>query len=80
MFTQFLDQTEMGTLAEVMLITTIFTLNNLVAFSIWALFGEKIAGFFRTPESARKLNVMFGGVLAAVAVWMLLPYSVATDD
>lgn len=71
-FTQFLDQSEMGTLAAVFLITTVFTLNNLVAFSIWALIGDKIAGYFRTPESARNLNVMFGGILAAVAVWMLL--------
>lgn len=72
MFTQFLDQTEMGTLAAVVLITTVFTFNNLVAFSIWALVGNKIAGYFRTPESAQKLNIMFGGILAAVAVWMLL--------
>ena len=72
MFTQFLDQSEMGALSAVILITTVFTLNNFVAFSLWALIGDKIAGFFRTPESARKLNVMFGGILAAVAIWMLL--------
>lgn len=72
MFTQFLDQSEIGRLAAVLLITTVFTFNNLVAFSIWALVGDKIAGYFRTPESARKLNVMFGGILAAVAIWMLL--------
>ncbi len=72
MFTQFLDQSEMRALSAVILITTVFTLNNLAAFSIWALIGEKIAGFFRTPESAQKLNMMFGGVLAAVAIWMLL--------
>ncbi|MGC1496829.1 MAG: LysE family translocator [Sulfitobacter sp.] len=72
MFTQFLDQTEMGTLTAVVLITTVFTLNNLVAFFLWALIGDKISGFFRTPESAQKLNMMFGGILAAVAIWMLL--------
>jgi len=72
MFTQFLDQTGMGTVAAVVSITTVFTLNNLIAFSIWALVGDRIAGYFRTPESARKLNTLFGGVLAAVAVWMLL--------
>jgi threonine/homoserine/homoserine lactone efflux protein len=72
MFTQFLGATETGTLASVMLISTIFTFNNLVAFSIWTLIGDKIAGYFRTPESAQKLNRVFGGILASVAVWMLL--------
>lgn len=72
MFTQFLNQSGMGTLVSVVLISTIFSINNLIAFSIWALIGDKIAGYFRTPESAQKLNIMFGGILAAVAVWMLL--------
>lgn len=72
MFTQFLSQTEMGQLMAVLLITTIFTLNNLVAFSIWALVGDKIAGLFRTPDSAQKLNMMFGVILAVVATWMLV--------
>lgn len=69
-FTQFLDKSDSGRLPEVILITTIFTFNNLLAFSIWALIGDKIAGYFRTPESAHKLNIMFGVILAVVAVWM----------
>lgn len=72
MFTQFLGSSDTEWLAAVLLITTVFTLNNLVAFSVWALIGDTIAGFFRTPDSARKLNMMFGAILAAVAVWMLL--------
>lgn len=72
MFTQFLTQTGMGQFLTVLLITTVFTLNNLIAFSIWALIGHKIAGFFRTPQSAQKLNMMFGLILALVAVWMLV--------
>ena len=72
MFTQLLNQSDMGTLSAVILITTIFTLNNFIAFSLWALVGDKIAGFFRTPESAKKLNMMFGAILVAVAIWMLL--------
>ncbi|NNL18874.1 MAG: LysE family translocator [Boseongicola sp.] len=69
MFTQFLDASNV---AAVLLITTVFTLNNLVAFSLWALIGDKIAGYFRTPESARTLNSVFGAILVAVAIWMLL--------
>lgn len=72
MFTQFLNQPESGWLVSLIVITSIFTLNNLIAFSIWALIGDKIAGHFRTPESARKLNVMFGVILATVAAWMIL--------
>lgn len=72
MFTQFLGQSGMGTFASVMLITTVFTLNNLVAFSIWALVGDRIAVFFRSPGSARVLNVMFGVILALVAIWILM--------
>lgn len=72
MFTQFLDQPKMGALAAIVLITTVFTFNNMVAFSIWALIGNRIAGYFRTPDSAEKLNVTFGAILATVAIWMLL--------
>lgn len=72
MFTQFLAQSEGGWVVTVVLISTVFTINNFISFSIWALIGDKIAGYFRTPESARKLNMVFGITLAAVAVWMLL--------
>ena len=72
MFTQFIDQSDNRWLVNVFFISTVFTFNNLIAFSVWALIGDKIAGFFRTPESARKLNMMFGVILAAVAVWMFL--------
>lgn len=72
MFTQFLGPSDSGRLVTVIVITTVFTFNNLIAFSIWTLAGDKIAGYFRTPESAGKLNMMFGAILAAVAVWMLL--------
>ncbi len=71
MFTQFLTDTDMGHLAAVLLITTVFTLNNLVAFSLWALIGDRIAVVFRTPQRARKLNMVFGAILALVALWML---------
>lgn len=38
MFSQFLDQSGGGYAVTVMLITTIFTINNFIAFSIWALY------------------------------------------
>ena len=72
MFTQFIDAYEAGVWVTVFLITTLFTLTNLVAFSLWALAGDQIASYFRTPETAARLNLFFGVVLAGVAIWMLM--------
>jgi len=72
MFAQFLEQTAVDRWTAVILITTVFTLNNFLAFIVWTTVGNAIAMQFRTPNSARKLNRVFGVVLAAVAVWMLL--------
>ncbi len=71
MFSQFLSADGGLQIAAVLTISSIFTLNNLVAFSIWAAVGDKIADQFRTNEGARRLNVLFGITLTAVAVWML---------
>lgn len=71
MFTQFLGAADMGQVAAVLLITTVFTLNNLLAFSLWALIGDRIARLFHAADSARTLNLAFGGILSAVALWML---------
>lgn len=72
MFTQFLGTSEGNPLLPVLLIATLFTLNNLVAFSLWAWMGDAIARRFRTPESAARLNLLFGTLLAATALWMLI--------
>jgi threonine/homoserine/homoserine lactone efflux protein len=70
MFSQFPSVDGGLQIANVLAISTIFTLNNFVAFSIWTAVGDKIADKFRTDEGARRLNLMFGSILAAVAVWM----------
>ena len=70
MFSQFLSTDGGLQIANVLAISTIFTLNNLVAFSIWAAVGDKIADKFCTDEGARRLKLMFGTILADVAVWM----------
>ena len=72
MFTQFLDRSQGGQIAAIVIIATIFTLNNLVAFSLWAVTGDAIAARFRNADSARRMNATFGVVLAGVAVWMLV--------
>lgn len=72
MFTQFADAQAGAGWALVLVIATVFTLNNLVAFLFWAAAGDRLASRFRDERSATRINRMFGLVLAAVAVWMAL--------
>ncbi|MGB3147497.1 MAG: LysE family translocator [Paracoccaceae bacterium] len=68
MFSQFLTVAEGP--ATVVWITTVFTLNNLLAFTLWTLIGDRLAAQFRSERSARRLNTVFGVLLAGVALWM----------
>lgn len=72
MFSQFLSPTEPRVLTAVLLITTVFTMNNLVAFSTWTLIGDRLAHAFRNDTSAVKLNRSFAAILVIVATWMLV--------
>ncbi|MCP5085116.1 MAG: LysE family translocator [Alphaproteobacteria bacterium] len=71
-FTQFTSSTGVASFWLIVWISTVFTINNLVAFSLWAAVGDGLATAFRNDAHARKLNLFFGVTLAAVAVWMLL--------
>lgn len=70
MFTQFLAPDDAGRFQPVAIIATVFTINNLGAFVVWTVAGDRIGAAFRTPGSARWLNAVFAAVLAGVAVWM----------
>ncbi|WP_071796459.1 LysE family translocator [Natronohydrobacter thiooxidans] len=70
MFTQFLAVGSDP--ARVLWITAIFTINNLVAFTLWTVMGDALMRRFRSDAAARPMNIGFGLMLAAVAVWMLL--------
>ena len=72
MFTQFLPAGAGDRIAAVIWIATVFTLNNLAAFTVWTLAGDGMARLFGLQRSARALNLGFGAMLAGVAVWMLL--------
>lgn len=69
MFTQFLNPDSSWML--VIWITTLFTVNNLIAFAVWAVAGDMLTRRFRTESQARRLNLVFGLLLAGVALWML---------
>lgn len=71
MFSQFLPAGDPSS-AAVAWIATVFTLNNLVAFTLWTLAGDRLARLFRAAAAARWLNLGCGAMLAAVAVWMLV--------
>jgi threonine/homoserine/homoserine lactone efflux protein len=72
MFSQFLVEQQAVDWWRVTWITTIFTLNNLVAFLLWAYAGDVLAAQFRDPRKARQLNIVLGVMLGAVSVWMLV--------
>jgi threonine/homoserine/homoserine lactone efflux protein len=72
MFTQFLSSGVEDRLALILLITTVFTLNNLIAFTAWTAVGDGIARQFQDEAHAHRMNMALGAILAAVAVWMLL--------
>ena len=71
MYSQFLGKVASSIALEVIVIASIFTLNNLVAFTLWTVVGDRLATRFRTEEDSRKLNLVFGSALTAVAFWML---------
>lgn len=72
MFTQFAGASDEGKTMLVLWIAVIFTLNNAVAFSLYAALGDGMTARWRTAETARVLNLGFAAVLAGVAIWMLV--------
>lgn len=70
MFTQFLSAG--SSLFDVLWISTIFTLNNFIAFVVWTYCGDRLIYRFKSEKNARIINIIFGVVLALIAVWMLM--------
>jgi threonine/homoserine/homoserine lactone efflux protein len=69
MFSQFLPNG--GGVAQVIWITTIFTLNNFVAFALWTLAGAGLGRTFASDRQGVWLNRMFALTLAGVGIWMI---------
>ena len=70
MFSQFISAADAST--KVIVVSAIFTLNNFVAFTLWTIVGDGMAKMLSSEKHSRYLNSIFGGILALVAVWMLL--------
>ncbi|MGW1677317.1 LysE family translocator [Saccharopolyspora sp. NPDC002376] len=73
MFMQFLRPPVNDEVLAVLVITTVFTLNNLIAFIVWALGGRALAMLFRGARSGRWIDYLFAATLIAVAIWMAVP-------
>ncbi|MGC1428460.1 MAG: LysE family translocator [Albidovulum sp.] len=71
MFSQFLPSGPVDP-ARILLITSAFTANNCVAFSLYAVVGDRLAAGLRHSAKAQRLNLAFGSLLALTAVWMLV--------
>lgn len=73
MFTQFLRPPLNDDVVTVLTITTVFTLNNLLAFVVWTSAGSALALLFRSERSRRRMDYFFAATLIAVAIWMAVP-------
>ncbi|EAR26290.1 putative threonine efflux protein [marine actinobacterium PHSC20C1] len=73
MFAQFLRPESGSGLAAVLLITAIFTLNNLIAFLIWTAGGRMLTALFRGERAQQFIDYLFAATLIGVAIWMALP-------
>jgi threonine/homoserine/homoserine lactone efflux protein len=70
LYAQFLPAGE-AQWANVLWIASVFTLNNLGAFLLWAWAGDQMGRAFRSERSAKVLNSGFAVLLAGVALWLL---------
>lgn len=73
MFTQFLRPPQSDDLATVVVITTVFTFNNLVAFLAWTVGGRILFVLFRGERAGQVIDYLFAALLAGVAIWMAMP-------
>ena len=70
MFAQFLSAD--ADALRVVWITCLFTLNNLLAFTVWTWAGTRLLRHWQHDATARRLNRGAAVGLAGVAVWMVL--------
>ncbi len=70
MFSQFLSSDH--NIKLILLISIVFTVNNLLAFSLWAYIGDRLLCQFRNKRNSRRLNIFFSLLLVGVALWMFV--------
>lgn len=73
MFAQFLQPPLNDDVPTALVITLIFTVNNLVAFLAWTLAGSALTALFRGERAQKWINYFFAATLVGVAIWMAAP-------
>ncbi len=68
MFSQFKANSEQNNAVFIIIITVVFTLNNLIAFIIWSYAGRSITRILASEKTQRRMNVIFGILLILVAI------------
>lgn len=71
MFSQFAGDGGQDTFALVMAIATVFTVNNFFAFIVWTVAGQQLFRLIGNEIIARRQNLIFASMLAAVAIWIM---------
>ncbi|NKW78992.1 LysE family translocator [Rhodobacteraceae bacterium R_SAG7] len=70
MFSQFLSLDAEHRWHEIWIISLVFTLNNLLAFTVWLLAGTQLRRIFCHSVQARGINTAFACLLVGIAIWM----------
>lgn len=72
LFTQFRPPSPGEHLRWLLIVTTIFTVNNLVAFGVWAAVGDRLGRWARRRGATMTVDRSFALALIGVGVWLLV--------
>lgn len=67
-FSQFKALPEQNNWLFIVVLSVVFTLNNVVAFVVWAYAGMSITKLLQSEKAQKRLNVIFGILLILVAI------------
>lgn len=68
MFSQFKAMASQDSIVFIVVLSIVFTLHNLIAFTIWAYAGVGITKLLKSEKAQKRLNVVFGILLILVAI------------
>ncbi len=71
-FSLFVESFGFPSLPSVLILSTVFVINNMLAFHLWALLGQNIASRLSNRQFANATNTVFAILLVAVAFWIVL--------
>ena len=70
-FSLFVDEFGLDPMSSVLILSTIFVLNNFIAFHLWALLGQNITERLSNDKFAKVTNKVFAGLLFSVSIWIM---------